>query len=62
MHMENDITLKRIFQQVKVLEPSVGEAIEILKSLRRTYETHYKLQYTDEALVAAVNLSQQYIR
>jgi ATP-dependent Clp protease ATP-binding subunit ClpC len=60
--MENDITLKRIFQQVKVLEPSVGEAIEILKSLRGTYETHYKLQYTDEALVAAVNLSQQYIR
>ncbi|WJX31441.1 hypothetical protein P8452_19867 [Trifolium repens] len=61
MHMENDITLKRIFQQVKVLEPSVGEAIEILKSLRGTYETHYKLQYTDEALVAAVNLSQQYL-
>ncbi|PNX74009.1 ATP-dependent clp protease ATP-binding protein [Trifolium pratense] len=59
--MESDITLKRIFQPVKVVEPSVEETIEILKGLRGTYETHYKLQYTDEALVAAVNLSQQYL-
>ncbi|KAJ1441216.1 P-loop containing nucleoside triphosphate hydrolase [Sesbania bispinosa] len=60
-HMENDPALKRIFQPVKVLEPSVEETIEILKGLRGTYETHYKLQYTDEALVAAANLSQQYV-
>lgn len=62
MCMENDIALKRIFQSVKVLEPSVEETIEILKGLRGTYETHYKLQYTDEALVAAANLSQRYVR
>ncbi|CAK8565783.1 unnamed protein product [Lathyrus sativus] len=61
MHMENDVTLKRIFQLVKVDEPSVEETVEILKGLRRTYETHYKLEYTDEALVAAASLSQQYV-
>lgn len=62
MHMENDVTLKRIFQPVKVVEPSVEETVEILKGLRGTYEMHYKLQYTDEALVAAASLSQQYVR
>nr|XP_027189401.1 ATP-dependent Clp protease ATP-binding subunit ClpA homolog CD4A, chloroplastic-like [Cicer arietinum] len=61
IHMENDMTLKRLFQAVKVLEPSIEETIEILKGLRGTYETHYKLHYTDEALVAAANLSQQYV-
>ncbi|GAU13507.1 hypothetical protein TSUD_128040 [Trifolium subterraneum] len=61
LYMENDVTLKRICQPVKVVEPSVEETVEILKGLRETYETHYKLHYTDEALVAAVNLSQQYL-
>lgn len=60
--MENDAALKRTFQSVKVPEPSIEETIQILKGLRRTYETHHKLQYTDEALVAAANLSLQFIR
>ena len=55
--MENDAALKRTFQSVKVPEPSIEETIQILKGLRRTYETHHKLQYTDEAVVAAANLS-----
>ncbi|MED6153228.1 hypothetical protein PIB30_099730, partial [Stylosanthes scabra] len=60
-HIENDATMNRIFQQIKVFEPSVEETIQILKGLRGIYESHHKLQYTDEALAAAANLSQQYI-
>ncbi|XLR06589.1 hypothetical protein S83_034527, partial [Arachis hypogaea] len=60
-HIENDATMNRLFQQIKVFEPSVEETIQILKGLRRIYESHHKLQYTDEALAAAANLSQQYI-
>ncbi|XP_061362226.1 ATP-dependent Clp protease ATP-binding subunit ClpA homolog, chloroplastic-like [Gastrolobium bilobum] len=60
-HMENDAAVIRMFQPVKVPEPSVEETIEILKGLRGTYETHYKLKYTDEALVAAATLSQQHV-
>ncbi|MED6156375.1 hypothetical protein PIB30_013867 [Stylosanthes scabra] len=53
--------MNRIFQQIKVFEPSIEETIQILKGLRGIYESHHKLRYTDEALVAAANLSQQYI-
>ncbi|RYR79744.1 hypothetical protein Ahy_A01g004551 [Arachis hypogaea] len=60
-HIENDATMNRLFQQIKVFEPSVEETIQILKGLRGIYESHHKLQYTDEALAAAANLSQQYI-
>ncbi|CAH2040518.1 unnamed protein product [Thlaspi arvense] len=48
-------------QPVKVPEPSVDETIQILKGLRERYEIHHKLRYTDEALVAAAQLSYQYI-
>ena len=44
-----------------MVEPSVEKTIQILKGLCGTYKSHYKLPYTDEALVAAANLSQQYI-
>jgi len=47
---------------VKVPEPTVEEAIQILQGLRERYEIHHKLRYTDEALVAAAQLSHQYIR
>lgn len=61
-HIEKDPALERRFQPVKVPEPSVNETIQILKGLRERYEIHHKLRYTDEALVAAAQLSYQYIR
>ncbi|KAJ8634047.1 hypothetical protein MRB53_027383 [Persea americana] len=60
-HIEKDPALERRFQPVKVPEPTVDETIQILKGLRERYELHHKLRYTDEALVAAAQLSYQYI-
>ncbi|XP_047340757.1 ATP-dependent Clp protease ATP-binding subunit ClpA homolog CD4B, chloroplastic-like [Impatiens glandulifera] len=60
-HIEKDPALERRFQPVKVPEPTVDETIQILKGLRERYEIHHKLRYTDEALVAAAQLSFQYI-
>ncbi|KAG1331595.1 ATP-dependent Clp protease ATP-binding subunit ClpA, chloroplastic [Cocos nucifera] len=60
-HIEKDPALERRFQPVKVPEPTVDETIQILKGLRERYEIHHKLRYTDEALVAAAQLSHQYI-
>ena len=54
--------MERRFQPVKVPEPSVEETIQILKGLRERYEIHHKLRYTDDAVVAAAELSHQYIR
>ena len=61
-HIEKDPALERRFQPVLVPEPTVDETIEILRGLRERYEIHHKLRYTDEALVAAAQLSYQYIR
>ena len=44
-----------------VPEPTVDEAYEILRGLRERYESHHKLRYTDEALLAAAKYSSQYI-
>ncbi|XP_037427239.1 chaperone protein ClpC3, chloroplastic-like [Triticum dicoccoides] len=60
-HIEKDPALERRFQPVKVLEPTVDEAIGILRGLQEGYEDHHKLRYTDEALIAAARLSQRYI-
>ncbi|ESQ45658.1 hypothetical protein EUTSA_v10010143mg [Eutrema salsugineum] len=60
-HIKEDPALERRFQLVKVPEPTVEEAIQILHGLRERYEIHHKLRYTDEALVAAAQLSHQYI-
>merc|ERR1719473_2648716 len=60
-HIEKDPALERRFQPVQVPEPSVDEAIQILKGLRERYEIHHKLRYTDEALEAAAQLASQYI-
>ncbi|VAI46048.1 unnamed protein product [Triticum turgidum subsp. durum] len=60
-HIEKDPALERRFQPVKVPEPTVDETIQILRGLRERYELHHKLQYTDDALVAAAKLSYQYI-
>ncbi|CAL9113655.1 unnamed protein product [Musa textilis] len=60
-HIEKDPALERRFQPVRVPEPTVDETIQILRGLRERYEIHHKLRYTDEALVAAAQLSYQYI-
>lgn len=58
---EKDHALNRRFQKIDVLEPSLSETIDILKGLRRYYEEHHAVRYTDEALVAAATLSQKHI-
>ncbi|VFQ81852.1 unnamed protein product [Cuscuta campestris] len=60
-HIEKDPALERRFQPVKVPEPTVDEAMQILRGLRERYEIHHKLHYTDDALDAAAQLSHQYI-
>lgn len=60
-HIEKDAALERRFQPVIVEEPSIDDTIEILKGLRDRYEAHHKVKISDEALVAAANLSGRYI-
>jgi ATP-dependent Clp protease ATP-binding subunit ClpC len=60
-HIEKDSALERRFQQVMVEAPSVDESIEILKGLRPKYEQHHKAKMSDEALIAAVKLSDRYL-
>jgi ATP-dependent Clp protease ATP-binding subunit ClpC len=60
-YIEKDAALERRFQTVKVEAPSVDEAIQILKGLRPKYEAHHKAKLTDEALDAAVKLSDRYL-
>jgi ATP-dependent Clp protease ATP-binding subunit ClpC len=60
-HIEKDAALERRFQPVMVGEPSVDETIEILYGLRDRYEKHHKLVISDDALVAAAKLADQYI-
>ena len=59
--IEKDSALERRFQQVTVGEPSVGDAIAILHGLRPAYEEHHRVSYTDDALRAAVELSDRYL-
>ncbi len=60
-HIEKDPALERRFQPITVGEPSRAESVEILKGLRDRYEAHHKVKITDEALEAAVKLSDRYI-
>jgi ATP-dependent Clp protease ATP-binding subunit ClpC len=60
-HIEKDAALERRFQPVMVDEPSVGEAIEMLHIIRPNYEAHHGVSITDEAIEAAVKLSDRYI-
>lgn len=60
-HFEKDRALVRRFQKIDVYEPSIDEAIDILKGLKTYYEEHHGIEYTDEALKAAVELSAKYI-
>ncbi len=60
-YIERDAALERRFQPVQVREPSVEDAIEILRGLRPRYEEHHGIQIEDEALVAAARLADRYI-
>ena len=60
-YIEKDAALERRFQQVKVEEPSVDDAIEILKGLQDKYETHHKAKYSEEAVEASVRLTARYL-
>lgn len=60
-YIEKDAALERRFQPVNVGEPSSEEALAILEGLRDRYEAHHKVTITDDAIKAAVDLSQRYI-
>jgi ATP-dependent Clp protease ATP-binding subunit ClpC len=60
-HLEKDAALERRFQPIDVNEPTVAHTIDILKGLRDRYESHHRVSFTDDALVAAANLSDRYI-
>ncbi|MDR0840268.1 MAG: ATP-dependent Clp protease ATP-binding subunit [Christensenellaceae bacterium] len=60
-YIEKDAALERRFQPVTVGEPSCEEAVQILFGLRDRYEAHHKARITDEAILAAVELSDRYI-
>ena len=60
-YFEKDKALERRFQMVMVDEPSVEDAISILRGLKERYENHHKVRIKDEAIIAAVELSHRYI-
>ena len=60
-YVEKDAALERRFQPVQVEEPSIEDSIDILKGLRKLYETHHNVEITDEGVEAAVSLSARYI-
>ncbi|WP_373751517.1 ATP-dependent Clp protease ATP-binding subunit [Weissella soli] len=60
--IEKDAAIARRFQTVQVNEPSTDEALQILNGIRSRYEDYHKVKYSDEALEAAVNLSNRYIQ
>ncbi|MFH0828081.1 MAG: ATP-dependent Clp protease ATP-binding subunit, partial [Candidatus Omnitrophota bacterium] len=60
-YIEKDAALERRFQTIIVEPPSVEQTFQILKGLSSKYEAHHKVEYTDEALMAAVKLSDRYI-
>ncbi|ALV03470.1 MULTISPECIES: ATP-dependent protease ATP-binding subunit ClpC [Bacillus] len=60
-YIEKDAALERRFQPIQVDQPSADESIQILKGLRDRYEAHHRVSITDEAIEAAVKLSDRYI-
>ena len=60
-YLEKDKALERRFQMVLVDEPDTADAISILRGLKERYETHHKVRIKDEAIIAAVEMSQRYI-
>ena len=60
-YFEKDKALERRFQKIIIEEPDTESAISILRGIKEKYETHHKVQIKDEAIIAAVELSQRYI-
>lgn len=60
-YFEKDKALERRFQKVMVDEPSAEDAISIMRGIKEKYETHHRVRIKDEAIIAAVELSQRYI-
>ncbi|QBZ98726.1 ATP-dependent chaperone ClpB [Flavobacterium sangjuense] len=60
-YFEKDKALERRFQKIMIDEPDTESAISILRGIKEKYETHHKVQIKDEAIIAAVELSQRYI-
>jgi ATP-dependent Clp protease ATP-binding subunit ClpC len=60
-HIEKDAALERRFQTIMVNPPTEAEAVQILQGLRDKYEAHHRVKFSDEALDAAVRLSERYI-
>ena len=61
-HLEKDSALERRFQTIMVNEPSEEQTVRILEGLRDKYEAHHQVHYSEEALQAAVSLSNRYIQ
>jgi ATP-dependent Clp protease ATP-binding subunit ClpB len=60
-YFEKDKALERRFQTVMIDEPTIEDAISILRGLKERYETHHKVRITDDAIISAVKLSHRYI-
>ncbi|MHB1305097.1 MAG: ATP-dependent Clp protease ATP-binding subunit ClpA [Acidiphilium sp.] len=60
-YFEKDRALVRRFQKIDVNEPSIDDAVKILRGLKSAYEKHHKVRYTDDAIRASVELSAKYI-
>ncbi|MEL6361351.1 MAG: ATP-dependent Clp protease ATP-binding subunit ClpA [Pseudomonadota bacterium] len=60
-HFEKDRALARRFQKIDVLEPSLEDTVQILMGLKPYFEEHHKIQYTDEAIRSAADLSSKYM-
>ena len=60
-HIEKDAALARRFQTIMVEAPSVEQTVEIIKGLRDKYEAHHRVKFSDESVIAAAKLSNQYI-
>src|SRR5690606_15183476 len=58
---EKDHALARRFQKIDVVEPSVAEAVEILQGLKSRFEDHHRVEYSNDAIRAAVDLSVKHI-
>jgi len=60
-HIEKDTALERRFQPVKVEEPSISEAIEVLRGIKDYYEDHHGVTFSDDMIIRAVTLAERYI-
>ena len=61
-YIESDKALERRFQKVKVEEPSVEQTIEILNGIKEKYQLHHQIEYSDEAIISAAQLSDRYLQ